>query len=155
MSLTLERAQATAAMLADELWTRHDAGVIETLLTEDIVYQDVAFGYRFEGRLQVRSYFDQCTRSMADFSQQLVTVLPVNENTLVTHWFYSGTFRDAGLKLECPIRLPGYSVITLRGNQIASVADYYSGIAFVEALGLNGHTPQTFIALRAAHAKPN
>jgi nuclear transport factor 2 (NTF2) superfamily protein len=56
MKLSKERAWDIAFKIADDMWTKHDASVIDTLFAKDAIYRDIAFGFTFEGREQVHGY---------------------------------------------------------------------------------------------------
>ncbi|MDO8703321.1 MAG: nuclear transport factor 2 family protein [Sulfuricaulis sp.] len=146
MKLSKERAWDIAFRIADEMWTKHDASVIDTLFAKDAIYRDIAFGFTFEGREQVHGYVRDVLNTMNDFFEELIDVLPINDNVLVARWVYGGTFRNAKLGLEGKVRLPGTSVITLRGDEVVIHDDYYSAAEFLDGIGKKGYSVQRFLA---------
>jgi hypothetical protein len=146
MKLSKERAWAIASKIADDLWTRHDVSVIDTLFAKDAVYRDIAMGFTFEGREQVHGYVKDVFHRMNDFFEELIEVLPINDNVLVARWVYGGTFRSAKLGLEGKVRLAGTSVITLRGDEVVIHDDYYSAAEFFEGIGKPGYSVQRFLS---------
>lgn len=134
-------------MIIDELWTQHDATVIPKILDEDVVYRDVAFQMEFRGHAGVKAYLDQVVAKIPDFGMELVDLLEIGErdgiNTVVTHWFYSGTF-SAGTVEDKKFRHRGYSTIKFRGDKVVENFDYYSSADFLESIGMGGQSVEGY-----------
>jgi hypothetical protein len=131
-------AAEVATSIAHTLWTEHDASAISKIFTDDVVYHDVAFDLTFHGHDGVAQYLQRILASMPDFVLELTGVIDVCPGVIVTHWINSGTFRDdktfADRKLEKAFSLPGTSVITMRGDKVASNVDYSGQDEFLAAL---------------------
>lgn len=91
----------TARSVITDLWSKHDTNVIPEIFAEDASYQDVAFKMEFLGHEGIKKYFDQVTGKIPDFKMELVELLEIGEHegvtTVVTRWFYGGTFSDGKL----------------------------------------------------------
>jgi hypothetical protein len=137
----------TARSVITDLWSKHDTNVIPEIFAEDASYQDVAFKMEFLGHEGIKKYFDQVTGKIPDFKMELVELLEIGEHegvtTVVTRWFYGGTFSDGKLD-PVVFRLPGYSTVRLRDGKIFENIDMYGGSAFLQAIGMAGKSVEDY-----------
>lgn len=78
-----------------EAWNSHDLDALETLVTEDITWEDPAqFGETVHGRAEFRAFTEDLFRGIPDvrFDPIGVPYVPLEGNGLAVRWRMTGTF---------------------------------------------------------------
>ncbi|MGW4339799.1 nuclear transport factor 2 family protein [Rhodococcus koreensis] len=135
-------AEAVAHSIASRLWTEHSLDAIDDIFTDDVEYRDIAFKMSFNGKSEVQTYLDSVIGSMPDFKEEIDEVLDIGPGIIVTKWHYGGTYVADAERHN--VWLPGVSVIHMRGDKVSLNHDFYSGQAFLDAIGQGHHDVDSF-----------
>ena len=115
-------------------WNAHDADRIAAAYSEDIVYEDVAFGAVNRGRAEMHKFAVDILAAVPDMKLEIVS-LAVHDGHGAVEWVWSGT--DKGLfKTGKHFSVRGASVFEIRGGKIVSNKDYYDVATVMRQLGL-------------------
>ncbi|WP_432545012.1 nuclear transport factor 2 family protein [Kineococcus sp. SYSU DK002] len=112
-------------------WNDADAQRLGSLFTGDGRYTDHAFGPTFTGPAGVQQWVANTHAGIADVRGDLRWAHKHGDE-IVFSWYFSGHFRGA----PEGFRVPAVTVITLRGNKIATNDDYYSHADVLAQSGL-------------------
>jgi steroid delta-isomerase-like uncharacterized protein len=103
-------------------WNAHDADKVASLYTEDVVYEDVAFGMVAHGRAEMRKMAADFFASVPDFKLEVVSNTSAGNRGSV-EWVFSGT--DVGLyKTGKKFSVRGASIYELRGGRFSANRNY-------------------------------
>jgi len=136
-------------------WAQHAPERIDTIFTDDGIYEDVAGGGVRRGKDEIKQVLAAAFAFAPDFRATL-TSLAISGDTVTTQWEIEGTQTGptpVGSIGELPatgrtFRLRGASVLHLREGRIARVTDYYDMATFWRQLG------GTFVAPKPKPAPP-
>ena len=120
-------------------WNSHDPDKILALLTDDVVYEDVAFGEVSHGKAELRKFFVLEIEGVPDLELKLERA-DITGGHGTIEWTFSGT--DKGVyKTGKKFSVRGVSVIDLRGGKISRNVDYYDAATIMHQVGVLPNTP--------------
>ncbi len=115
-------------------WNAHDAEKVASLFTDDVVYEDVAFGMVAHGHAEMRKMASDFFANVPDFKLELVSKTFMGNHGSV-EWVFSGT--DVGLyKTGKKFSVRGASIYELRGGKFSANRDYYDAAAIMRQVGV-------------------
>jgi steroid delta-isomerase-like uncharacterized protein len=115
-------------------WNSHDPEKMVPLFTDDVVYEDVAFGEMSHGSAELRKFFLSELEGVPDLELKLQGAnLQGGHGTI--EWIFSGT--DKGVyKTGKKFSVRGISVIEMRGGKISRNLDYYDVATIMKQVGV-------------------
>jgi steroid delta-isomerase-like uncharacterized protein len=121
-------------------WNSHNADKMVAAFTDDVYYEDVAFGEVNHGTAELRKF---ATDEWAGVSDLEIKVLraSVHAGHGTIEWTFSGTDKgvfNTGKKFT----VRGVSVVDVRGRKIARCVDYYDAAAIMRQVGALPATPE-------------
>ena len=107
-----------------------DLNAVLAVFTDDVVYEDVPFGVRVEGKAEVSDFCREFMKSLPDFEQKL-TLCHRSGQRAFTEWNMS--FTQTGDLPGVPatgkrVEMRGATAIELRGELISRSSSYYDMI---------------------------
>jgi steroid delta-isomerase-like uncharacterized protein len=115
-------------------WNAHDADKVASLYTDDVVYEDVAFGMVAHGHAEMRKMAAGFFTSVPDFKLEIVSKTSTGNRGSV-EWVFSGT--DVGLyKTGKKFSVRGASIYEVRGGRFSANRDYYDAASLMRQVGL-------------------
>jgi steroid delta-isomerase-like uncharacterized protein len=122
---TVTAAQATRMVIDrfNEAFNRHDADALETLLTDDTVFEDTSpapDGRRIEGKAAVVGFWRGWFANNPDSTFEAEEVI-VSDDRVVVRWVYRK------LRNGQPWHLRGVDVFTVRDGKVAAKLAYVKG----------------------------
>jgi len=124
-----------------DAWNAHDAAAVTSLMTDDVVFQDLALGERFEGPAAVRAFVDgMATSFSSDYRFEPGSTVTDGEGYAL-EWTMTGTNDRDDVEQGQPatgrtFRVPGVSVGRLRDGRIAENRDYWNLADYLQQVGL-------------------
>jgi steroid delta-isomerase-like uncharacterized protein len=121
-------------------WNAHDANQVASFYTEEVVYEDVAFGIKARGQEELRKMAAGFFTGVPDLKLEIVSHTSTGNRGSV-EWVFSGT--DVGLyKTGKKFSVRGASVYELRGGKFSSNRDYYDSASIMRQVGILPTVPQ-------------
>ncbi len=121
-------------------WNAHDADKLASFYTDDVIYEDVAFGLKAHGHAELRKMAADFFASVPDLKLEVVSNASMGNRGSV-EWVFSGT--DVGLyKTGKKFSVRGASVYELRGGKFSSNRDYYDSASIMRQVGILATTSQ-------------
>lgn len=121
-------------------WNTHDADKVASFYTDDVVYEDVAFGLKAQGHVEMRKMAADFFAGVPDLKLEVVGNTSMGNRGSV-EWVFSGT--DVGLyKTGKKFSVRGASVYELRGGKFSSNRDYYDSASIMRQVGILPTAPQ-------------
>jgi steroid delta-isomerase-like uncharacterized protein len=115
-------------------WNSHDPDKVLPLFTDDLVYEDVAFGEVSHGKTELRKFVADEYEGTPDLELKLVRA-DFNGNHGTIEWTFNGT--DKGVfKTGKKFSVRGVSVIDLRGGKISRNLDFYDSATIMRQVGI-------------------
>ncbi len=115
-------------------WNSHDPDKVVTFYTEDVVYEDVAYGIVNHGRSELRKFAAGFFEAVPDLKLEVVSS-SVHNGHGVAEWVLSGT--DTGLyKTGKKFSVRGASVFEMRGGKCLSNKDFYDFATIMRQVGV-------------------
>jgi steroid delta-isomerase-like uncharacterized protein len=115
-------------------WNSHRPDQMLALFTEDIVYEDVAFGVVNHGKAEVRKFAAEEFEGVPDLELKLLRA-HVQGGHGTIEWSFSGT--DKGLfKTGKKFSVRGVTVMDLRDGKISRNLDFYDAATIMRQVGL-------------------
>jgi len=115
-------------------WNAHDADKVASLYTDDVVYEDVAFGLTARGHAELRKMAAGFFANVPDLKLEIVSNNSMGNRGSV-EWVFSGT--DVGLyKTGKKFSVRGASVYELRGGKFSVNRDYYDAASIMRQVGV-------------------
>jgi steroid delta-isomerase-like uncharacterized protein len=116
-----------------DAWNAHDPDKVVSLYTDDVVYEDVAFGLRAHGHAELRKMVADFFTAIPDLKLEIVSNASTGDRGSV-EWVFSGT--DVGLyKSGKKFSVRGASIYELRGGKFSGNRDYYDSAAIMRQVG--------------------
>src|SRR6202795_2760059 len=115
-------------------WNSHDPDKILSLFTDDIFYEDVAFGEISHGQADVRKFFLSELECVPDLELKLERA-DIHGGHGTIEWTFRGTDKDV-FKTGKKFSVRGVSVIDMRDGKIFRNVDYYDGATIMRQVGL-------------------
>jgi len=128
-----------------EMWETGNTAALGEITTEDVVYDEMPNGQRFEGRDGVRQYIGHVHAWASDVEIK-ATSLRGDANVAVAEWAMRG-IQDRPIPGRVPIatrrsfRLNGATLVELQEGRIARAADYLDVLGSVVQLGARVELP--------------
>ena len=111
------------------------------LFTDDLLYEDVAFGEVSHGKAELRKFFVSEIEAVPDIELKLVRA-DIHNGHGTIEWTFSGTDKDV-FKTGKKFSVRGVSVIDLRDGKISRNLDFYDAATIMRAVGaLPLHRPR-------------
>jgi steroid delta-isomerase-like uncharacterized protein len=121
-------------------WNGHDADKVASFYTDDVVYEDVAFGLKARGHAEMRKMAADFFAGVPDLKLEVVSNRSMGDRGSV-EWVFSGT--DVGLyKTGKKFSVRGASVYEVRGGKFSSNRDYYDSASIMRQVGILPTAPQ-------------
>jgi steroid delta-isomerase-like uncharacterized protein len=115
-------------------WNSHDPEKVIAFYTEDVVYEDVAYGAMNRGRAELRKFAADFFEAVPDLKLEVVST-SVHKGHGAVEWVLSGT--DKGLyKTGKKFSVRGASVFEMRGRKCSSNKDFYDFATIMRQLGV-------------------
>src|SRR6266851_2591597 len=115
-------------------WNSHDPDKMLPLFTDDIFYEDVAFGEVSHGRAEVRKFVVAEIEGVPDLELKLVRA-DIHDGHGTIDWMFSGTDKDV-FKTGKKFSVRGVSVIDMRDGKIFRNVDFYDVATVMRQVGL-------------------
>lgn len=142
LGVSIHKDQSTDDMVQKEFaaWNAHDPDRVTSFFTEDVLYEDVAFGLKAHGHAELRKMAVDFFTGVPDFKLEVVRNTSMGNHGSV-EWVFSGT--DVGLfKTGKKFSVRGASVYELRGGRFSSNRDYYDSASIMRQVGILPMTQQ-------------
>ncbi len=115
-------------------WNSHDPDKVVTYYSEDVVYEDVAYGAVNHGRDELRKFAAGFIEAVPDLKLEVVSS-SIHNGHGVAEWVLSGT--DKGLyKTGKKFSVRGASVFEMRGGKCSSNKDFYDLATIMRQVGV-------------------
>ncbi len=115
-------------------WNAHDPEKVASLFTDDVVYEDVAFGQVAHGREELKKMAAGFFAAIPDMKLEIVS-FSQHGNEGSVEWVLSGT--DVGLyKTGKKFSVRGASRYQLRGGKFAANKDFYDKATIMQQVGV-------------------
>jgi len=115
-------------------WNSHAPDKVVTYYTEDVVYEDVAYGAVNHGRAELRKFAAGFIEAVPDLRLEVVSS-SIHNGHGVAEWVLSGT--DKGLyKTGKKFSVRGASVFAMRGGKCSSNKDFYDLATIMRQVGV-------------------
>ena len=115
-------------------WNSHDPEKMLSTFTDDVYYEDVAFGEVSHGQAEFRKFAAEEFEGVPDLEIKLVHAAVHNGHGTV-EWSFSGT--DKGVyKTGKKFTVRGVSVIDVRDGKISRSIDYYDTGTIMKQVGV-------------------
>ena len=115
-------------------WNSHNPDKMLPLFTDDIFYEDVAFGEVSHGTAELRKFVADELEGVADLELKLLRS-NIHDGHGTIEWTFSGT--DKGVfKTGKKFSVRGVSVIDVRDGKIARSLDFYDSGTIMRQVGV-------------------
>lgn len=115
-------------------WNSHDPDKMLPVFTDDVFYEDVAFGEVSHGRAEFRKFAVEEFEGVPDLELKLVRAAIHNGHGTI-EWNFSGT--DKGVyKTGKKFTVRGVSVIDVRDGKISRSLDFYDTGTIMRQVGV-------------------
>jgi steroid delta-isomerase-like uncharacterized protein len=117
-----------------DAWNSHSVDTVVAAFTNDVFYEDVAFGQTFHGSAQLRDVAKNFFAAVPDVHFDCTaTALHGGQGNI--EWIMSGT--DVGLfKTGKRFSVPGKSIIDVQKGKISRNSDYYDLATIMRQVGI-------------------
>ena len=116
------------------VWNSHDPDKMLALFTDDVVYEDVAFGEVSHGKAELRKFFLSEIEGVPDLELKLERA-DIRGGHGTIEWTFSGT--DKGVyKTGKKFSVRGVSVIDMRDGKISRNLDFYDVATIMRQVGV-------------------
>jgi len=115
-------------------WNSHNPDKMLPLFTDDIFYEDVAFGEVSHGRAEVRKFILSELEVVPDLELKLIRA-DIHDGHGTIEWTFSGTDKDV-FKTGKKFSVRGVSVIDIRDGKIFRNLDFYDAATIMRQVGL-------------------
>lgn len=115
-----------------DAWNRHDSLALDTLLAPAGIHEDLAWGFRGEGPVAVRSFMRDVIAVSPDYHWE-VTSSFTDGQSAVAEWTWTATFTGpspSGPVTNQPVRGRGAAVAQIANGKIVRLSDYYDAASF-------------------------
>lgn len=131
------KAAATGSTIAEKwiaAWNSHDPDKMLTVFTDDVFYEDVAYGEVSHNHAELRKFAADEFDAVPDLELKLMRASIQNSHGTI-EWSFSGT--DKGIyKTGKKFTVRGVSVIDVRDGKIARSLDFYDSGTIMRQLGV-------------------
>ena len=120
-------------------WNSHDPDKVVSFYTDDIVYEDVAYGVVNHGRSELHKFASGFFEAVPDLKLEVISTSLYKGHGAV-EWVLSGT--DKGLyKTGKKFSVRGASVFEMRGGKCSANKDFYDFATIMRQLGVLPEKP--------------
>lgn len=117
-----------------DAWNSHDADKLASYFTDDVFYEDVAFGEANHGTAELKKFATSEFEAVPDLKLELVRS-SIQGNQGAIEWVFNGT--DKGVyKTGKKFTVRGVSVVHVKGGKISSCRDYYDAATIMKDVGV-------------------
>jgi steroid delta-isomerase-like uncharacterized protein len=135
------KAQSSFMEQALSAWSTHDPDKLIQFYTDDVVYEDVAYGELNHGRAELRKFAAEFFEEVPDLKLEVVGSSTYQGRGFV-EWVLSGT--DKGIyKTGKKFSVRGASVFETRAGKCSSNKDYYNVATIMQQVGVLPEKPQS------------
>jgi steroid delta-isomerase-like uncharacterized protein len=120
-------------------WNSHDPEKMLPLFTEDVFYEDVAFGEVSHGHAEVRKFALSEFEGVPDLELKLLRA-DIHGSHGTIEWTFNGIDKDV-FKTGKKFSVRGVSVIELRDGKISRNLDFYDAATIMRQVGQLPATP--------------
>jgi steroid delta-isomerase-like uncharacterized protein len=114
-------------------WNSHSPDKMLPLFTDDVFYEDVAFGEANHGKTELRKFAADEFEAVPDLQLKLVRA-DIHGGHGTIEWTFSGTDKDV-FKTGKKFSVRGVSVIDLRDGKICRNLDFYDAATIMRQVG--------------------
>lgn len=115
-------------------WNSHDPDKMLPAFTDDVFYEDVAFGEVSHGPAELRKFAAEEFEAIPDLELKLVRA-EIRGGHGTIEWTFTGT--DKGVyKTGKKFTVRGVSVIDVRGDKISRSLDFYDAATIMRQVGV-------------------
>ena len=115
-------------------WNSHNPDQMLALFTDDVVYEDVAFGEVSHGKTELRKFASEEFDGVPDLELKLLRAHIQGTHGTI-EWSFSGT--DKGVfKSGKKFSVRGVSVLDLRAGKISRNLDFYDAATLMRQVGV-------------------
>ena len=115
-------------------WNSHSPDKMISSFTDDVFYEDVAFGEASHGSAELRKFAASEFEGVPDLELKLLRA-NIHGGHGTMEWVFSGT--DKGVfKTGKKFSVRGVSVIDVRGGKIARCLDFYDSATIMRQVGV-------------------
>jgi len=114
-------------------WNSHSPDKMLPLFTDDVFYEDVAFGEANHGKTELRKFADDEFEAVPDLELKLLRA-DIHGGHGTIEWTFSGTDKDM-FKTGKKFSVRGVSVIGLRDGKIFRNLDFYDAATIMRQVG--------------------
>lgn len=115
-------------------WNSHSPDKMLPVFTDDVVYEDVAFGEVSHGQAELRKFAVEEFEGVPDLELKLVRA-SINNGHGTIEWTFTGT--DKGVyKTGKKFTVRGVSVVDVRDGKISRSLDYYDASTIMRQVGV-------------------
>jgi steroid delta-isomerase-like uncharacterized protein len=115
-------------------WNSHDPDKMLPLFTDDVVYEDVAFGEVSHGKAEFRKFAASEFDGVPDLELKLLRG-SIHDGHGTVEWMFTGT--DKGVyKTGKKFSVRGVSVIDVRDGKVSRSVDYYDVATIMRQVGM-------------------
>lgn len=115
-------------------WNRHDYAAFDTLLAPDVIYEDIAWGFRGQGPAQIKDLMHMMVETEPDFDWRLTTVIESGP-IVAAEWTWTGTFTGDSPVGQHLVGVRGSgrgaTVAVIENGRIKRFTDYYDWASFL------------------------
>ncbi|MFY9560203.1 MAG: nuclear transport factor 2 family protein [Terriglobales bacterium] len=115
-------------------WNSHNPDKMLPLFTDDIFYEDVAFGEVSHGSAELRKFAASEFEGVPDLELKLLRA-NIHGGHGTIEWMFSGTDKDV-FKTGKKFSVRGVSVIDMRDGKISRNLDFYDSATIMRQVGL-------------------
>jgi steroid delta-isomerase-like uncharacterized protein len=119
-------------------WSVHDIDKLNSLFTDDCVYEDVALGAVHHGKAELKGFAEGIFAAFPDFKIEMSSGF-ISGNWACAEWTMSGTHKGDLPDLPAtgkPFSVRGSTVFELREKRIQRNSDYWNLAAFLKQIGI-------------------
>lgn len=117
-----------------DAWNAHDADKVASFYTDDVIYEDVAFGEVAHGHDELKKLATGFFTAVPDLKLEVIDASREGDHGWV-EWKFSGT--DVGLyKTGKKFSVRGASLFQMRHGKFSANKDYYDSATIMRQVGL-------------------
>jgi len=131
-------AQTSVINDAAAAWSSYDMEKVASLYTDDIVYEDIAFGSIKRGKEELRAFIKECFVMFSDWKTEVKSSV-ISGDWGYSEWIWSATHTGNHPKLPATgkrFSIRGASVYELKEGKIKRKTDYYNLVDFLQQIGI-------------------
>lgn len=121
-----------------QAWSGQDPAMVLSFFHDDSSFEDLAFGAKFCGLDEIRSFVDITYAGSPDFRVEPTRIV-AGSDAAAAAWTMSGTHRGdlpglpaTGERFE----VRASSIVTFRRGKIQEIVDYWNPVEFQRSVGL-------------------